>query len=253
MAFLSVCILTFNSKRTVKECLPPLLKVADELVVVDSGSTDGTLEVLREMGIEPLFRAYTTHAEQMNYAVGHASHDWVLCMDSDEILSAEGVETLLALKQVLSDPDTAYRIRRHWHVLGREVHAMYPVSCPDYPVRLFHRDRGRFNDAPVDDKPVGFARTEVMDAPVIHKTFFSLHEMFSKLNIYTSRLVRYKKIRPSLVRGVFSSIGGFGKWYFRREAWKDGRVGVVTAVYASMYGFLKYLKAWFHAKNPRRL
>jgi glycosyltransferase involved in cell wall biosynthesis len=243
---LTVCVLTFNSQRLLREVLEPLTQVADEFVVLDSGSSDRTLEICAGFGIAPIQRPYKTHAEQVNQAVSLAAHDWVLCIDSDEVLDAGTVEAIRRLKAGPEpDPGTAYRISRHWHVLGREVRAIYPVSSPDFVVRLFNRTRVRFNDAPVDDKPFGFARTEILPGRVRHDTFHTLDEVFHKLNVYTSRVVRYSHVAPSLPRAFLSGFFAFLKWYVRKGGWRDGRVGVVAAVYASLYSFLKYFKAWY--------
>lgn len=245
---LTVCVLTFNSERLLRQCIAPLLEVADELIAVDSGSTDATLAILREFGIEPVHRDYRTHADQMNYAVGLARHEWVLCMDSDEITDAETLRHIRALKETgLADPGRAYRIRRFWRVLDRPVHAIYPVSSPDFPVRLFNRQRARFNDAPVDDKVEGHDATEILPGRVEHDTFYSVHEVFHKLNVYTTRVTRYRRFAPSLGRALFSAVSAFFKWYLVKGGWKDGRVGVVAGVYASLYSFLKYFKPWFAA------
>lgn len=243
---LTVCVLTFNSQRLLAEVLPPLVALADELVVLDSGSSDATLEICARFGLTPIHRPYKTHSDAMNHAVSLAGNDWVLCVDSDEVLDARTVEEIGRLKAG-PEPDAgmAFRISRHWHVLGREVHAIYPVSSPDYPVRLFNRTRVRFNDAPVDDKPFGFARTEILPGRVRHDTFHTLDEVFSKLNSYTSRLVRYSDVKPSLSRALLSGFFAFLKWYFRKGGWRDGAVGVVGGVYASLYSFLKYFKAWY--------
>lgn len=246
---LTVCLLTFNSLRTLESCVRPLLKVADELIAVDSGSTDGTLAALAALGIHPVFRPYDTHARQMNHAIGLAGNDWVLCIDSDEFLDETTIDNILVLKGRLNDASQAYRLSRHWHVLGRAVHAIYPVSSPDYPVRLFNRRVARFNDQPVDDKPVGFAATAIIAGHVVHDTFFSLDEVFGKANSYTSRLVRNKAIRPSLPRIFFSPACAFLKWYFRKGAYKDGATGLVTAGYAAIYTWQKYLKAWAARHN----
>jgi glycosyltransferase involved in cell wall biosynthesis len=243
---LSVCLLTFNSERLLREVLAPLVALADELVVLDSGSSDGTQAICAGFGLTPRLRPYRTHAEQMNHAVSLAANDWVFCIDSDEILDEATVAAIRALKAGAEpDPATAFRIRRHWHVLGREVHALYPVSSPDYPVRLFNRRRVRFNYAPVDDKPFGFARTEILPGRVRHDTFHTLDEVFQKLNAYTSRLVRYSNVQPSLWRACLSAVLAFLKWYFRKGNWRDGPVGVVAGVYAFLYSFLKYFKAWY--------
>lgn len=246
---LSVCLLTFDSMRTLAPCLRPLLALSDDLVVVDSGSTDGTLEYLESQGVQALHRPYDTHAAQMNFAIDKARNDWVLCMDSDEYLDAETSANIRALLPHLADTDVGYRIVRHWRVLGREVHAIYPVSSPDRPSRLFNRQRACFNEQPVDDKAAGFVRTETIAGHVVHDTFFSLHEVFAKLNGYTTRLVRHKEVAPSLLRACLSPPLAFLKWYVRKGAWRDGARGFVTASYAMAYSFLKYLKAWARARG----
>lgn len=251
MAKLTVCLLTYNSARLLEACIKPLIRIADEMVVVDSGSSDSTLKILLEHGIHATHRAYTTHSDQMNYAISRASNDWVLCMDSDEILDPATVDEILRLKDRLDDATMAYRISRYWYALGRPVRALYPVSSPDFPVRLFHRSQARFNGAPVDDKVAGFGETRVIPGRVKHDTFFSLHEVFAKLNTYTSRLCQHRQIKPSLLRALFNPFFALAKWYVAKGGWKDGRVGVVMAAYAFLYTFLKYFKAWFLAREGR--
>ncbi|MDU6109459.1 MAG: glycosyltransferase family 2 protein, partial [Klebsiella pneumoniae] len=203
MLKLSVCLLTCNSARLLMEVLPPLLKVADECIVVDSGSTDETVAICQQFGLTVHHHAYKAHGAQMNYAIGLASHDWVLCMDSDEILDNDVVTAIQALKAGEEpDPTCAWRLPRYWFVLGKQVRTIYPISSPDYPVRLFNRQQARFNDRPVDDQVVGHASSVRLPGFVRHDTFYSLHEVFNKLNSYTTRLVKYQQIKPSLTRGI---------------------------------------------------
>jgi len=246
---ITVCVLTFNSDRLLEACLSALSRVADEMIVVDSGSTDKSLEIIKKFDCQCVYRRYSTHAEQMNFAVDLASNNWVLCMDSDEILDAETIHSINALKNDLADPSQAYRLQRHWYVLGEEVHAIYPVSSPDYPVRLFNKSMVSFNDAPVDDKPIGFSSTKKIAGHVRHDTFYSIHEVFQKLNTYTTRLVSYKPIEPSLARAFSSAAAAFIKWYFLKKSWRNGKVGFVAGIYAGAYSFLKYFKAWYLNKN----
>ncbi|MGL5633316.1 MAG: glycosyltransferase family 2 protein [Azovibrio sp.] len=249
MTRLSVCLLTHNSLRTLAACLEPALQVADEMIVVDSGSTDGTLEFLTNKGVVPIHRPYETHASQMNFAIEQAGNDWVLCLDSDEFMDMELLAAIQELKSGLDDPGTGYRIQRYWQVLGREVRAIYPVSSPDKPLRLFNRTLVHFNDQPVDDKASGPIRRVVLPGRVVHDTFFSIHEVFGKLNGYTSRLVQHRSVPPSLLRAVISPPFAFLKWYFRKGAWRDGAVGIVTAAYAALYSFLKYFKSWCRSRR----
>lgn len=223
-----------------------MLKVVDEFIVIDSGSTDATLQICQQFGLTVHHHPYAAHGVQMNYATSLASHDWVLCMDSDEILDDDVVTAILALKAGDEPaPDCAWRLPRYWFVLGEEVRTIYPVSSPDFPVRLFNRSVARFNDRPVDDQVVGFKHSSKLPGFVRHDTFYSLHEVFNKLNSYTTRLVKHQKIRPSIGRGVISAIGAFFKWYLFSGAWRKGKVGVVNGLYATFYSFLKYFKAWY--------
>lgn len=249
---LSVCLLTCNSARLLREVLPPLLQVADDFVVLDSGSTDSTLDICREYGLAPHHHPYAMHGAQMNHAIDLAVNDWVLCMDSDEILDAETVDFILALKAgEAPSASQAWRIARYWHVLGEEVRTIYPVSSPDFPVRLFNRTQAKFNQRPVDDKVEGKINTVKMPGRVRHDTFYDLHEVLNKLNGYTTRLVKFQQVRPSIGRGVISAIGAFFKWYLFSGAWRQGKVGVVTGFYATAYSFLKYFKAWYQHSNKK--
>lgn len=243
---LSVCLLTCNSDRLLRDVVLPLLKIADEIVVLDSGSTDKTLDICREYNLNIHHHPYMMHGAQMNHATSLAAHDWVLCMDSDEILDEQAVNYILQLKADDEPaPEQAWRLQRYWYVLGEQTRTIYPVSSPDFPVRLYHRRTAHFNNRAVDDQVEGYSTAMKIPGHVRHDTFYSLHEVFSKLNSYTTRLVKYQKIRPSIGRGIISAIGAFFKWYLFSGAWRNGKVGAVTGLYATLYSFLKYFKAWY--------
>lgn len=177
---ITVCLLTFNSERLLHDVIPPLLIIADEVIIVDSGSTDNTVYICQSYGLSPVFKKYGWHGEQMNYAVSLAGNDWVLCIDSDEILDPDTVNTILKLKtDGEPEPGMAWRICRHWFVLGEKVRTIYPVSSPDYPVRLFNRKQARFNNRPVDDQVEGFLHSERIPGYVRHDTFHTLHELLT--------------------------------------------------------------------------
>ncbi|WP_213992172.1 glycosyltransferase family 2 protein [Sodalis sp. dw_96] len=247
---ISICLLTYNSDKLLHEVIKPILLIADEIIVVDSGSTDNTLSICRQYTLSPVFNPYITHAQQMNFAISLATHDWVLCLDSDEIADDVLVNEIKKLKNIkINNIKVAYRIPRYWFVLNEPVKTMYPISSPDYPIRLFNRQSAKFNNSPVDDAVEGALMTLILNGRINHYTFHSIHEIFSKLNTYTTRLVKYKDIKPSLARGIISAIGAFFKWYIFTGAWKKGKVGVVTGTYATLYSFLKYFKAWYYDKH----
>lgn len=247
---ISVCVLTFNSEKTIQKCIENLLKIADELIVIDSGSTDQTFSILNEFNITPTYNPYVSHSDQMNFALTKTTNQWVLCMDSDEIIDELTINNINNLKSSLINPHKAYRISRYWYILdGIKVRAIYPVSSPDYPVRLFHKDYVKFNGEPVDDKPTGFDETTIIKGHVYHDTFYSLHELFNKLNSYTTRITKLKDIEPSLLKAFLNPIPAFIKWYFIKGSYKDGVAGFVCGLYASLYTFLKYFKSWYIVKT----
>lgn len=252
MLNLTVCLLTYNSERLLHDVLPPLIRIADEFIVIDSGSSDDTLSILQHYGITPIYHPYAMHGEQMNIAISHSSYDWVLCMDSDEILDESTVQYILTIKSG-EEPqgDCGWSLSRYWYVLGEQIRTIYPISSPDYPLRLFNRHHVRFNNRPVDDKATGAAHVTRIPGHIRHDTFYSLHEVFNKLNVYTTRVVKYQTLRPSIARGVFSAIGAFFKWYLFSGAWRQGKVGVVTGCYAIAYSFLKYFKAWYRHQEKK--
>ncbi len=241
---ISVCIPTYNCDSTIEKVIEPFIQNKYELIVMDSGSTDKTLEILQSYGINHHYHPYETHAQQMNHTISFARTDWILCIDSDEIPSTEFMNAIEAINDLISKHhisiDTAYRIKRIWNVLGKDVNCMYPCSSPDYPVRLFNRKCCRYNDAPVDDKVIGFLKEERLQGSVHHITFQSIDVMKLKLNAYVERLLRYKNIKQSRLKGVCSALGAFYKWYFVRGGWKDKKVGIITALYAGFYSYKKY-------------
>lgn len=137
------------ARRLLMEVLPPLLKVADECIVVSSGSTDETVAICQQFGLTVHHHAYKAHGAQMNYAIGLASHDWVLCMDSDEILDNDVVTAIQALKRrSLTRP--AHGVTALL-VCARQTGTDYlPHFLTGLSVRLFNRQQARFNDRPVD-------------------------------------------------------------------------------------------------------
>ena len=122
------------------------------------------------------------------------------------------------------------------------LRTIYPLSSSDFPVHLYNRRQTRLNDNPVDDQAEGVINSSVISDFVRHDAFYSICEVFNKLHSYTTRLVINKKIKPSRLRGVISAIGAFFKGYLFSGAWRKGRVGLVTDLYATFYSISKILQ-----------
>lgn len=243
---ITICTLTFNSEKTIKDLLLQVNKLSCEIIVVDSGSTDKTLDILKEFEKVKLFHNdYVCHSNQMNYATSLASTDWVLCLDSDEVPNDDFIDNFNNLIENFDFENSTKvgRIKRKWIVLGKEVHAMYPCSSPDYVVRFYNKKKCAFNDRIVDDKVKGFNEGVddfILKGHINHYTFETVEIMNKKLQSYVNRTRDITKKR-SRIRGIISALGAFIKWYFRKKSYLDGYVGIQTTWYAVKYSYYKYI------------
>lgn len=249
---LSCYILTLNSGRLLGKVLSSLEGIADELLIVDSGSTDGTQDIAGKFGARVVYRAFDDFTTQRNFAVSQCRHGWVLAIDSDEVVSPALSARLRQLKSSGRDsfegaPD-AYAIRRDWFVLGRRVHCFYPSHCPDFPVRLFRKDRAAYlAGRQVHETLRGFTKAQRIDEPLLHYSCDSMDEMYGKVGLYTtlaaSDLVARKGRRPGLGEAFLMPWLVSLKWYLIHGGWRDGSVGMILGRYVWDTVRQKYRKA----------
>ncbi|HEX7030232.1 MAG TPA: glycosyltransferase family 2 protein [Gammaproteobacteria bacterium] len=244
--FLSAYVLTHNSQKHLDEVLARVARVADDVVVLDSGSMDDTREIAERRGSRFHQRRFDDFIRQREHAASLCRHDWVLFVDSDEYLDDELIDAINALKAEGFRDCDAYILRREWYVLGRRVHGVYPVKCPDFRVRLYHRGKGRFDQmCPVHEKLVGFdAVGRIARGAIHHHTFETPEEFDRKLECYIGLAIqgmifRNKKTGP--VRARVHAVSAFLKWFLVFQCWRDGRVGLICSRYAYRYTLAKYL------------
>ncbi len=245
MTPISVCCLTYNSELTIAKTLESVKPIANEIIVVDSYSKDKTIKIIKRYTDKILQKEYKYHGLQMNYAIEHCSYDWVFCIDSDEILDNDMIRHILKLKKEGLEGEEAFRLKREWFFLGKPVHAFYPVTSPDKIVRFFNRNIVRFNDKPVHDKPFGFKKTKWLDGKLIHYSCNSLHDLYDKLNKYTSRHIEgyaHNANKIALRNLLLNPFAAFIKWYFFKKNFLDGFEGFILGSYAAFYTFFKYAK-----------
>jgi glycosyltransferase involved in cell wall biosynthesis len=244
---LSVYVLTYNSERHLDKVLATAKRIADDLLVVDSGSDDATLAIAGRHGARIVHRTFDNFRAQRLFANRSCLHQHIMFFDSDEIASEALVDEVIALK-VSGFCHDAYAVRRDWVVMGKRVHALMPVGCPDYPVRIYRRDKADFTEHSVHETPIGHDSAGRIESPVVHHTFETVPELMRKLDLYTDLaaidlLARRRWIGLLWVKRWISPVGAFGKWYIRRGNWRDGRVGILLAFYAIKYTHRKYRKA----------
>lgn len=244
---LSVYVLTFNSEKYLHPLLSRVRPVADDLLVVDSGSTDQTVAIAERYGCRVLHRPMDNFRNQRAFAVENCQHRTVLMLDSDEIPDERFVQHLAELKTE-GFPLDAYRFNREWYVMGRKIHCLYPVRCPDQVVRVVKKDLVRFDDRSrtVHERPFGHQTLGAVHGVVAHYTFETRAELFRKLDQYTALAANdwvAHHGRPSLAQRLLHPPAVWAKWYLLEGGWKDGRVGWVLGQYAFEYTVRKLRRA----------
>ena len=248
---LSAIVITKDSERTIRRCIESL-RWAAQIVVVDSGSTDATPDICRELGAE----VYATpdwpgYGPQKNRALGHAGGDWVLSIDSDEwitpALRAEIERTIVA-----ADARPGYAIPRRSSFCGRYMR--HSGWWPDYVVRLFRRDAGRFTDDRAHERLVVEGRIGRLREPVMHEAITDLHQMLAKMNGYSSASAHMKAEggkRAGLLTAILHGAWAFFRTYIVRRGFLDGREGFILAVANAEGSYYRYVKLMMLARPQR--
>lgn len=237
----SAVVITKNGEAVIGRCLASL-DWAFETIVIDSGSTDRTVEICREAGAQVYSADWQGFATQRNRGIERASGDWVLAIDMDEwvpeALRREIEEVTRASSNV-----AAYRIPRLSSYCGRFMR--YGGWWPDYVARLFRRGAARFeggavHDHLVPDGPVGRLRNHLM-----HEPFTGLEQVLEKMNAYSTwgaQRLHQEGRRTGLVRAVLHAAWTFFRTYILRAGFLDGREGFMLAVSNAEGTYYKYVK-----------
>ena len=246
---LTVTIVTRNEERNLARCLASV-GFADEVVVLDSGSTDGTAEVAARHGARFLVNPWPGYAAQKNRAAAEARHTWVLSLDADEWIEPEAENEIRAALE--SPAHAAFGMRRLSAFSGAFVHRAW---SPDLQVRLYRKDRARFAGGHVHesvrvDPPHTVGR---LAAPILHLTHRSVHEQVARWNDYSalsSRTSFEAGRRFSLLRMLLGPAAAFVKIYVVKRGALDGIRGLIVAVDHAHYVFLKSAKLWDRTRRP---
>ena len=237
---LSVIIVALNAAHQISACLESVA-FADEVVVVDSGSTDATVEIARKHGARVIHQAWLGFGPQKQFAVTQASHDWVLCLDCDERVSG-GLRQ--DIESVMGNPEfQAYQMPRCNRFMGRWLR--HGEGYPDWSLRLFNRKVASWSEDVVHEKVVTAATVGRLKGDLLHESAESLDTYLEKQNRYTTlqaqKLAKQGK-RASLLQMLLSPVLRFIKFYFIRFGFLDGLPGLVHILIGCFNSFTKYAK-----------
>ena len=242
---LSVVIITKDEAHNIADALESV-RWAEDLVVVDSGSTDQTVEIARRYTDRVSTHDWQGYGAQKNYATGLAAHDWVLSLDADERVTPELVSEIRAL-MVSAPPRQGYRIPRTTRYLGRWVRST--DWYPDYQLRLYDRRVARWNTRYVHESVTVDGRVGTLQAELQHYAYRDLSHHLSTIDRYTT-LAAKQMISEHQDAGWFDLIGHpplvFVRNYLLRGGFRDAMPGLIASLMNSYYVFLKYAKLWAH-------
>lgn len=241
---ISATIITCNEERNLPRAIESL-RCCDEILVVDSGSTDRTVELAGKFGARVIEAGWRGYAGQKNYAAGEAAHDWILSIDADEALSEDLEAEIWQLKKKGPAYD-AYTVPRLAQYLGRWI--LYSGWYPDRKIRLFDRNKAQWVGDYVHESVVSNGRVGRLQGNLLHFTCGSLSEHLRTMDRYTTLAAEELAARRRRVgyrQLLLDPPWTFFKTYVLQRGFLDGVEGLSIAYMAALYAFLKYAKARF--------
>lgn len=238
---LSVVLITQNAAHHLAKCLESC-HFADEWIVVDSGSSDETVAIAKSYGAKVIHQDWLGFGLQKRFAVNQARHDWVLCLDADEWLSAKLASEIRAL---LNNPQAgAYRFPRSNKFMGRFLR--HGEGYPDPCLRLFDRRLANWSEHAVHEYvEVGDAAVGKLDGDLMHESGEDISAYLGKQNRYTdiqARALYARGKRCGIGRLIFSPLWRFVRFYILRQGFRDGLPGLVHISIGCINSFVKYAK-----------
>jgi len=268
---LSVVIITHNEEanlaRTLESVRPLVRDGKGEIIVVDSGSTDSTLDIAKSFGAKIFVEEWKGYAAQKNSAIDKATGDWILSLDADEEVSAELLNDLgpavagqgrLRLEQLSDSPVFADAFSMPRQNLFLQQPIRHGGFWPDRKIRLFRKGKGHFAVRPVHESVQITGRVAKLNAPLIHHSYPTLSDYIEHMNRYSSlgaEMVVAKgdgKVGFCVINIVVRPLATFIYNYFFRFGFLDGREGLLLHLYHAVYVSWKYAKAWELSRKQRR-
>lgn len=242
MITLSVAIITFNEEKNIGRCIDSVAMIADEVVVVDSNSTDNTVKIAKEKGANVILQPFLGHIQQKNFAITQCAHHYILSLDADEALDEQLQQSILDVKQ--NWKHDGYKFNRLTNYCGKWI-----KTCgwyPDTKLRLFDRNKGSWQGTnphdvyKVDSNDVGFLKGDVL-----HYSFYSIDQHKKQIEYFTDIAAKAyfeKGRKASLFKIMLSPVMKFIRSYFFQLGFTDGYYGFVISWLSAGAKYKKYAK-----------
>ena len=238
---ISVVVITKDEEKNISDCLKSV-QWADEIIVVDSESSDRTVELAKQFTDKIFIRKWEGYVPQKKYALSLARNEWILSLDADERVPVELKDENLNLAP---GQFSGFKIRRKNFLLKKEI-----TSCgweKDYQLRLLKKDKAGLSDRLVHEKFIVDGQVDTLKNPMLHYTFSSFSEYLDKINYYTSlkaqELFRKKK-KVGMWTIISHTVSAFFAFFFIKRGFKDGVNGMIISLLHSVSTMMNYIKLW---------
>lgn len=243
MSRISAVVITFNEERNIERCLESLSNVADEIVVVDSFSTDKTPELCRRFNVKFFQHKFIGYIEQKNYAVTRATHPVIISLDADETLSPELEQSVLEAKNNWKVDGYCFNRRNNYY--GKWMR--YTSRYPDRKLRLWDRNKGVWGGINPHDRVImdKGSKTIILRGDLEHYPYYTISEHIAQVNRFTDIAARSyydQNIGSGYLKIIVHPLWKFFREYVIRRGFLDGFHGLVVSAVASFETFLKYVK-----------
>ena len=243
---ISAVIITYNEEKNIGRCIDSLQELADEIVVVDSDSTDNTVKIAKEKNARVILQPFLGYIEQKNFAMDHASEEIVLSLDADECLSDSLRQSLISLKQS-GNFSGAASMNRLTNYCGYWVR--YGGWYPDTKVRLVDRRKARWTGVNPHDKLEALPEIKIqhLNGDLLHYSYASINahlDQISRFSDIGAKALYAKGKRSSILKILVNPIARFIRNYILRRGFMDGFFGFVIAMNSSHAVFLKYVRLY---------
>jgi glycosyltransferase involved in cell wall biosynthesis len=249
MAKISACIISFNEEKKIEDCLKSLANIADEIIVIDSNSTDNTVDIAKKYTDKVITQDFLGYIEQKNFAIKQAGYDWILSLDCDERLSPELQNAIINTKDNIENFD-AYKMPRKTFYVYRWLNYCW---YPDLKIRLFNKNTAYWGGTNPHDHIITSGKNiKRLNGDIYHYSFDSISEHLKTIDKFTEigadELIKKNK-SFNIVSPFTHATWTFIKLYFIKRGFMDGYAGITVSVLSFMHVFVKYSKAIIKRKQ----
>lgn len=248
---LSVVIITLNEERNIGRCIQSVKNIADEILLVDSHSTDKTVAIAKEHGVKVILNGFQSYTQQRNFATEHAEYDWILMMDADEAVSDELEKSILSVKQ--NSTHNSYQFNRLNNYCGKWIR--HGAWYPDRKIRLYNRNNGIWTGKYVHEywkKNNEAESVGQLSGDLLHYSYYSIDEHIRQIQKFTelsAKAATEEGKTCSILKIWLGPKWYFIKNYFFRLGFLDGYYGYLVCKLTSYSQLIKYSKIRQYSKT----